>query len=295
MNEKILVIDDTQFNLSILKDILEKENFAVFTLNNSLGALDTVRIIKPDVILLDIVMPDMDGFEVCRRLKNEPILCDIPIIMESTKTEGGSVKKALELGAFDYIKKPIDEIEVIARIQSALRYKALQDKLKELAMKDGLTGLYNYSLLIELFEKELAKQKRTKDDISFVMVDIDFFKKVNDTYGHTAGNVILKNLADILTSSVRNEDIVARYGGEEFCIVLPKTNLDDAFDICERIRKKIESSHFLVGKNIINITVSMGISLKSFSSTNNIIEIMKKADTNLYNAKNKGRNKVEAI
>ncbi|MGE5628376.1 MAG: diguanylate cyclase [Solirubrobacterales bacterium] len=295
MNEKILVIDDTQFNLGVLKDILEKENFTVFTLNNSLSALATARIVRPDVILLDIVMPDMDGFEVCRIIKNEPTLRDTPIIMESAQTEGGSVKKALELGAFDYIKKPIDEIEVIARIQSALRYKALQDELKELATKDGLTGLYNYSLLIELFEKELAKQKRTKDDISFVMVDIDFFKKVNDTFGHTAGNVILKKLADILTSSVRNGDIVARYGGEEFCIVLPKTNLKDAFEICERIRKKIECSHFLVGNNIINVTVSMGISLKSFNNSYNVIEIMKKADTNLYTAKNKGRNKVEAI
>lgn len=295
MNKKVLVIDDTHFNIRILKDILEKENFTVFTLDNSLAALETARILQPDVILLDILMPNMDGFEVCSLIKKEPSLKDIPIIMESARTDGKGVKKALESGAFDYIKKPIDEMEVIARIQSALRFKDLQDELKELAMKDGLTGLYNYALLIELFEKEMAKLSRSNSDIAFVMVDIDYFKKVNDTFGHSAGNIILRELSQILTSSVRMGDIVARYGGEEFSIVLPKTTIDDTMEICERIRTKVEKTNFIIGNQTINITISMGIALRGNENNIAVTEIIKRADAGLYVAKNNGRNRIERL
>lgn len=294
MKEKVLVVDDTRLNINILKDILEQEGFIVFSADNGIDGLGAAKLIRPDAILLDVIMPGMDGFEVCRQLKQDSALAGIPVIMESARTDGYNIKKALEQGAFDYIKKPIDQIEVIARIQSAMRYKALQDKLKEMAMKDGLTGLYNYALLIELFKKELRKQQRNKSDISFAMVDIDYFKAVNDTYGHTSGNVILKSLADILTESVRASDIVARYGGEEFSIVLPETDLKSAFILCERIRKQVENTVFKAGGKLIKITVSIGISSKSCNDTISLEDIIKNADTNLYEAKKKGRNRVEA-
>jgi two-component system cell cycle response regulator len=201
MNEKILVIDDTKLNISILTDILENESFTVFSADNGLPVLEMAHRLQPDVILLDIIMPVIDGFEVCKLLKSDHELKDIPVIMVTARTEGNDIKNALEIGAFDYIKKPFDEIEVIARIHSALRLKKLQDKLKDLAMKGALTGLYNYALLLELFEKEIAKQERISRDISFVMLDIDYFKKINDTYGHTPGNIILKELSNILIST----------------------------------------------------------------------------------------------
>jgi two-component system, cell cycle response regulator len=293
MNEKILVIDDINFNIVILTNILEKEGFRVFSVNNGLSILEITHRFKPDVILLDIIMPIMDGFEVCKLLKSNYELKDIPVIMVTARTEGTDIKKALEIGAFDYVKKPFDEIEIIARIKSALRLKNLQDELKELATKDGLTGLYNYTLLVELSEKEIAKQQRSNMDISFAMIDIDFFKKINDTYGHIFGNSVLKGLSNILVNSVRKGDIVARYGGDEFCLVLPETNIQDAFQLCERIRKKIETLNFNIGNETVKITGSMGVFLKDYRNNIDLSEIIQKVDKNLYKAKNNGRNRVE--
>ena len=293
MNEKILIVDDNNLNIRLLTDILKDENFTVFSADNGLPVLEMTRRIQPDVILLDIMMPGLDGFEVCKLLKSDQEVKDIPVIMVTAKTEGSDIKNALELGAFDYIKKPIDEIEVIARVQSALRLKEHQDKLKELAMKDGLTGLYNHGLLMELFEKELAKQQRINGNISFAMVDIDYFKEINDTYGHMAGNIILKELSNILINSVRKGDIVARYGGEEFSIVLPQTDKLSAFQLCDRIRKKIEYFNFNIGNETIKATVSIGLFFKDSKDIITGMEIMKKADEELYKAKNNGRNRVE--
>jgi two-component system cell cycle response regulator len=293
MNEKILIIDDNNLNISILTDILKNESFAVFSADNGLSVLEMAHRLQPDVILLDIIMPIMDGFEVCKLLKSDHELKDIPVIMVTARTEGNDIKNAFEIGAFDYIKKPIDEIEVVARIKSALRLKKRHEKLVELSMKDGLTGLYNYTLLMELFEKEIAKQQRISMDISFVMVDIDCFKKINDTYGHVFGNIILKELSNILINSVRKGDIVARYGGEEFGIVLPQTNIQDAFQLCERIRKKIEKFNFNIRSETVRITVSMGVFSKDHRSNSTVNEIILEADDKLYKAKQNGRNRVE--
>lgn len=293
MNEKILVVDDNQLNVRLLVDILEDDNFTVFSTHNGLNVLEMARRIQPDVILLDIMMPGLDGFEVCKLLKSDYDVMDIPVIMVTAKTEGSDIKNALELGAFDYIKKPIDEIEVVARIRSALRLKKQQNKLKELAMKDGLTGLYNHVLLIELFEKELAKQQRVNGNISFIMIDVDYFKQINDTYGHISGNVVLKEISNILINSVRKGDIVGRYGGEEFSIVLPEACKEDAFQLCDRIRKKIEAFNFDIHGEIIKVTVSMGMYFKGSEDMITALEIIQRADEELYRAKNNGRNRME--
>lgn len=293
MNEKILIVDDTNLNIEILTEILEDEGFSVFSTTNGLSILEMTRKIKPDLILLDIMMPELDGFEVCKLLKNDFYAKDILVIMVTAKTDGHYIKNSLELGAFDYIKKPLDKLEVIARIQSALRLKDKQDKLKELAMKDGLTGLYNHTSLMELFEKDLARQKRINSNLSFVMIDIDHFKNVNDTYGHIVGNIILKDVSDILINSVRQTDLVFRYGGEEFCLVLPGADKDGALLFCERIRKKIEDFNFDIGDKTINITVSIGIFFKDPQDNITQNEIIQRADNELYKAKSNGRNRVE--
>ena len=292
MKQKILIVDDNVKNIRLLKEILEDEDYIVASAENGLSVLDMAHSIRPDVILLDIMMPGMDGFEVCEELKKDSEVKDIPVIMVTAKTDASDLKKALGLGAFDYIKKPIDEIEVIARVQSALRFKKNQDQLNEMASKDRLTGLYNHALLIELFEKELEKQKRSGGDVSFVMIDIDFFKKVNDTYGHASGDIVLKELSSVLMKSVRIGDIVGRYGGEEFSIILPEINSDNAYRLCERIRKTVEEYGFNIGLHSINITISMGIYSKRNNDTNKSQEMIKYADEALYNAKKNGRNRV---
>lgn len=293
MITKILVVDDNLNNIRLLTDILEDENFTVYTADNGAAVLAMVHKLKPDVILLDIMMPGLDGFEVCKLLKNDFDIKDIPVIMLTAKTEGIDIKKSLEMGAFDYIKKPIDEIEVIARVQSAIRFKQTQDKLKEMAMKDGLTGLYNHALLIELFEKEIDKQQRNNGSISFAMIDIDNFKKINDTYGHISGDTVLKELSNILMSSVRGGDIVGRYGGEEFSIVFPGIDEQNAFQLCERIRKEVEDFNFEIGIETVKITISIGINFNELKGIINKREIIQKADEALYRAKHNGRNRVE--
>lgn len=293
MITKILVVDDNLHNIRLLTDILEDENFTVYTADNGAAVLAMVHKLKPDVILLDIMMPGLDGFEVCKLLKNDFDIKDIPVIMVTAKTEGIDIKKSLGMGAFDYIKKPIDEIEVIARVQSAIRFKQTQDKLKEMAMKDGLTGLYNHALLIELFEKEIDKQQRNNGSISFAMIDIDNFKKINDTYGHISGDTVLKELSNILMSSVRGGDIVGRYGGEEFSIVFPGIDVQNAFQLCERIRKEVEDFNFEIGIETVKITISIGINFNELKGIINKREIIQNADEALYRAKHNGRNRIE--
>jgi len=293
MSIKVLVVDDNKLNIRLLTDILLDEDFEVCSTMNSLEVIDIAKDKLPNVILLDLMMPGIDGFQVCEQLKSNIETMEIPVIIVSAKTEGNDIKKALELGAFDYIKKPIDETEVIARIQSALRFKENQDKLKEMAMKDSLTGVYNHALLIELLEKEIAVHERIENGLAFVMLDIDFFKKVNDNYGHQSGDTILKKLAEIIDKSLRRGDILGRYGGEEFGIVLPIDDEINALSICERIRSLVENYEFNTEKGVIHITVSMGLCYKGYDENLNSSEIIKRADTALYKAKANGRNRVE--
>ncbi len=295
MGAKVLVVDDNPRNIRLLTDILEDEHYEVYSADQGLLVLEMTHRIKPDIILLDIMMPGLDGFEVCKLLKSNYEIQDIPVIMVTAKIDSIDVKKALDLGAFDYIKKPLDEIEVMARVQSALRFKEHQDRLKEMAMKDGLTGLYNHTLLMELFEKEASQRNKEGCDIAFVMLDIDYFKQVNDNYGHMAGDMILKELSRILIDSVRVGDIVGRYGGEEFGIVLRDTDGKSAYDICERIRQRIENNLFSIGEKTINITTSIGLSIKQCGVSVVNSEVIKKADEALYKAKYGGRNKTELL
>lgn len=294
MNNRVLIVDDNRMNIRLLSEILEDEGYVVFGVDNGLCTLEACKSFKPDIILLDIMMPKIDGFQVCKLLKESSEFSDIPVIMVTAKLEGTDVRKALELGAFDYIKKPVEENEVLARIQSALKFKINQDKLKEMAMKDGLTGTYNHTLLVELFQKEFEKSKRNKKNLSFAMIDIDFFKKINDTYGHLAGDEVLREVSKILLESVRTSDIVGRYGGEEFGIVFPEANKDEIYDICERIRSNIESVNFIIfNEKKIKVTISIGICSIIINRDIESEEIIKRADEALYNAKRNGRNRIE--
>lgn len=293
MDIKILVVDDNKLNLRLLQDILEDEKYKVYTTDSGFSVLEMAHNLKPDVILLDIMMPGMDGYDVCRLLKSDEEVMDIPVIMVTAKTEGNDLKIAFEMGAADYIKKPFDELEIIARIHSVLRTKQSQDILKDKASRDGLTGIYNHALLIQLFEKEIKKQAISGDDVSFVMLDIDHFKKINDSYGHTIGDAVLKELAMILSTSIRDSDYVGRYGGEEFSIILTKMNNDDTYEWCEMLRKKIQNHKFYAGDLLIQVTVSMGFYCKSAKDTIGSYDMIKTSDEALYKAKRNGRNKVE--
>lgn len=295
MSKKILVVDDNKNNIRLLADILEDAGYTVYTAENSLTVPEMAFNLKPDAILLDVMMPKMDGFQVCELLKRDSETRDIPVLMVTAKTDTNDLHKAFELGAFDYVKKPIDEIEILARLKSALNIKQHQDMLKAMASKDGLTGLYNHALLLELLQKELLKQERQNGNVAFVMMDIDYFKKINDTYGHTSGDIVLKELAAIISNQVRTSDIVGRYGGEEFSIILTDIILEDVISLCERIRSEVEHYDFLIHDNMIHATISIGIFLKGCRENCTTGEIVRRADEALYAAKNSGRNRVEVF
>lgn len=292
MNKKILVVDDNKLNLLLISQILEDEDYQVVTLENGKDIFDKCKTIKPDAILLDIMMPEIDGFEVCKLLKEYPETTDIPIIMVTAKTDGEDLREAFQLGAFDYIKKPIDELEVIARLNSALKFSDQQKQLATMAMKDGLTDLYNHKLIKELFEREYSKAVREDHSIAFLMIDIDHFKNVNDTYGHTAGDKVIREVAEILHKNARLSDIVGRYGGEEFCMILPGVSDDSVQTICERIRETVEKHTFEVSDDSIHITISIGVCYKSPAHSSSYEEMIIQADKALYQAKNSGRNRI---
>ncbi len=294
MKRKILVVDDNKLNIRILSDILEQEGYAVFSLTDGTAVMETVLSVQPDAILLDIIMPQIDGLDVCLALKTSDETKSIPVIMVTSVTEGDVLRKAFDIGAFDYIKKPFDQIEIIARLKSAIRFYDQQKQLETLAMRDGLTNLYNHRMIMELLETECYKSIQLQKSIAFMMFDIDNFKKINDTYGHKTGDFILQNMAVLLQDTASAlTDLIGRYGGEEFCIVLPNQPLEKVLLLSDNLRKSIEMYDFFVDNLHIHITTSIGIAYKESISNLCPNDIVITADKNLYKAKNNGRNRVE--
>ncbi|MCD6165728.1 PleD family two-component system response regulator [bacterium] len=306
---KILVVDDIAINLELQKAYLTTAGYEVIEAKSGQEALQKVRDEKPDLILLDVMMPKMSGYEVCKILKNDPETQFIPIIMVTALTSVEDKIRGIEAGADDFISRPFNKTELMARVKSLLRIKFLQDqlhqrmqelseareRLQQLAITDGLTGLFNYRYFREQLEHEINRAERHNLDVSLVMMDIDFFKYYNDRNGHLAGDEVLKHIANILCSNVRKIDIAARYGGEEFALILPETDKNSAVIVAEKIRKLIEDDPIPHEERQPNgkLTISMGVSNFPDDSrtAKGLIEI---ADRRLYNAKQAGRNVVIA-
>jgi len=292
---KILVVEDDLYYLKTLEKILEEERYRVYTHGEGKGVVEKAKELKVDAVLLDIMIPEKDGFSVCQLLKEDSETRDIPIIMVTAKTDGEDLKRAFELGAFDYIKKPIDKMEVLARLSAALEYCEQQKQLQDMAMRDGLTGLYTHTLLLELLEKECNKAQRYKTSLAFLMLDIDHFKKVNDTYGHRVGDRIIEQVARTLEINSRKSDIVGRYGGEEYGIILQDISFANALLVCERIRSSIEEFEYRIDDKIIKITISIGMAYKEAEASADCEKMITIADKAMYQAKKNGRNRVETI
>lgn len=296
MKKKVLIVDDNRMNIRIISDILTQERYEVHSLLDATNIMETILQIQPDAILLDIVMPKIDGIEVCSLLQNIEELKSIPIIMLTSISDSNILRKSFDCGAFDYIKKPFDPIEVIARLKSAIRYHDQQKRLKMLALKDGLTNLYNHRSIMELTEKEFEKSIQRKSSIAFIMFDIDYFKKVNDIYGHVAGDFVLREIGEILNASSDLSNLLGRYGGEEFCITMTDQPLTSVLAFSEKLRYTIDTHDFVVEDNIhIHITISIGIAYKEPASLSSITDIIVAADKRLYACKANGRNRVEYI
>ncbi len=289
---KILIIDDDPDALDVAKTRLGKEGLDIVCADGGALGLKIARQEIPDLILLDVDMPDMSGFDVCRALKADAELCMIPVLFLSGSTTAEDKIRGLDLGAIDYVAKPFDAFELRARVRAALRTKHLQDMLFEHAHFDPLTGLPNRRALVERMQQEWARIERHGGRLSFIMADIDHFKHVNDRYGHNVGDRLLQEVAAAIAAECREVDLPVRYGGEEFAIVVPNQDVAGAVHLAERCRRGIAGACTAVHNEVVSATASFGVADASGASSPEIL--MQRADEALYRAKEAGRNRVEA-
>ncbi len=300
----ILVADDEPINRSLIQRRLERAGYRVLTAENGSEAVERTLASLPDLVILDVMMPVMDGLEACRRIKDDEATRDIPIIFLSARDETEVKVNGLLLGANDYISKPFKAEELLARVDVAMRLKHERDRLRETveearahaelaqerAVTDALTGLSNRYGLQRSLVREHAQARRYERPLACLMIDLDNFKKVNDTYGHNAGDTALQQVATILIEAVRRSDMVFRYGGEEFLALLPETDLEGAVALAEKIREAASARLFGDGQYVFSLTLSVGAANLYGSESGN--DMIARADLALYHAKEQGRNRV---
>jgi two-component system cell cycle response regulator len=303
---KVLLVEDDPIQASATKEILRKVGYEILWAEDGINAIKLVKSGRPDIIILDVILPGMDGYEVCRWLKLDESTKGIPIIMLTVKKELSDKISGLQIGADDYLPKPYNELELNARIYALLRTKALQDELKlknkqledlldkvnYMAITDALTGLYNRRRFLDALTSEYERAKRYETPFSLIMLDIDYFKKINDTFGHDQGDAVLKEVSGILLKSIRDIDTGARYGGEEFMIILPNTDKVQARIVAERMRQAV-ANHVFAGIDR-KISVSIGISGMPDGKVDNEEKLIRCADFAMYRAKQLGRNRTVA-
>ena len=303
---RILIVDDIEDNVELLRARLEARGYLIDAASDGQQALDAVAASPPDLILLDVMMPRIDGIEVARRIKQDPSLPFIPIIMQTALDSTQDKVEGLDAGADDYITKPINFEELQARVRTQLRIGALvaeverqkkaledmNDRLLRVSRTDALTGLDNRRHLEERLEEMYEHSARLSEALAVAMVDLDKFKSVNDTYGHQVGDEVLRQLAEILRAEAREIDHIGRYGGEEFMYLLPGTSLDEAVVFAERVRKAVESHTFTFDGGSLRRTMSCGVAAWPHSRLTNCDALVRAADDALYVAKETGRNKV---
>jgi diguanylate cyclase (GGDEF)-like protein len=285
----ILVVDDTETNVDLLLELLS-DIYEVKVALDGVSAINIANEEKIDLILLDIMMPNMDGYDVCKILKNNQNTKDIPIIFITAKTDEDSIDKAYEAGGIDYVSKPFKPLELLARVKTNLKIKTLIEHLEFISSYDTLTDVYNRRKFFELAE---YKFNHKSDNLYAVMIDIDKFKLINDTYGHPKGDEAIKSVANAISKLIAENSIFGRLGGEEFCIICTVEPLEDISKKVESIREAVENIKLFTDdyKKTIPITISAGYA-KAKSDTKNLDALLKEADIALYDAKGAGRNRI---
>jgi diguanylate cyclase (GGDEF)-like protein len=305
MKAHLLLIDDSDAQSYQIKETLERLGYRVTRATSGVEGLQLARSVMPDLVLLDVVMADIDGFAVCRWLKMNADTRDIPVIMLTVRTALADRVEGLNIGADDYLAKPFADEELEARIFASLRVKAAHAELRgrnqelesmlhsveALASTDALTGLYNRRRFADVLKREFAVTRRYRNTLCCLLIDIDHFKKINDRFGHDAGDQVLKEVARRITGSLREVDLAARYGGEEFVVILPHTSKGDAAIVAERLLKNVRRQQFNFDGELVTVTVSIGCAGNSDVSSDNPEDLVKAADVGLYAAKKAGRNR----
>ncbi|MFL6675336.1 MAG: diguanylate cyclase domain-containing protein [Massilia sp.] len=293
VNGRILVVDDASENIQILNGALEGEHEVLFAMSGE-KALQLARSLRPDLILLDAVMPGMDGYAVCAALRADSVTRDIPVIFVSALKNPEDETRALASGAADFITKPVNAAVVRARVRTHLTIKRQSDTLRALTLTDGLTGVANRRAFNERLDAEWRRCERAQLPIALVLVDVDYFKKYNDHYGHQAGDDCLVQVGAALRRAAgRPQDLVARYGGEEFAILLPQLDARGAEGVAARLRAELEQLAIphAASATAPVVTLTMGIAGMSPSEGAAPAALVQAADTLLYQAKAGGRNR----
>ena len=304
MSAKLLIVDDDPVVRHWLVSTLESAGYQIVQCEDGQKALALVRDESPDLVLMDVEMPGMGGREVCRIIKGTKSFGYITVILMTAREDLQNQLEAVEMGADDYLIKPLNPLELQARVMSMLRLKTLQDELmrtnqrlknmnehlQDLSTTDPLLGIYNRLFFNKRIDYEFQRANRYQKSLTLLMLDLDHFKNVNDTYGHPFGDMVLQKVSGLLLTSVRQVDIVARYGGEEFVVALPETNIEQAMIVAERIRTAVESAVTKDGDTSVKVTISTGMAVCPDESIDSVDGLLKLADDALYEAKKAGRN-----
>ncbi|AFQ45437.1 diguanylate cyclase domain-containing protein [Desulfosporosinus meridiei] len=319
----IVIVDDTMFSLEVTKAWLKAAGYMdIITVKSARELYRLIDghsewgIVEVDLILMDIVMPEINGIEACQSVKKREWLVDVPVIMVTSRTDRNDLHLAFSSGAMDYIKKPLDSVELLARVRSALKLKhetarrkarelellevtrqlqAANERLQNLSFFDGLTGIANRRNFDQRLLQERKRAMREKNPLSLIMLDIDYFKAFNDTYGHLKGDDCLITVASLLVKTLRRPgDFPARYGGEEFGVVLPNTDDIGAAVIAEELRASIERANIehISSPCADHVTISLGVVTRFQGHLDNSNDLIMTADRALYCSKNQGRNRV---
>lgn len=311
--KKLLLVDDDRAVLDQLRALLTPSGYTFVTAKDGAGALAAVRDERPDLVLMDVEMPGLGGVQVVRILRANEGFGYVPIILMTARGAAGKVE-GLELGADDFLVKPVEPLELAARVKSMLRLKALQDELltrnaeldatnhalqesqrelERLSRTDALTGLFNRRYLEERFTGEFERSRRYRSALACLMFDIDHFKRLNDGWGHPFGDRVIRGTAEVLVKTLRDVDLVGRYGGEEFVALLPETGPDEARRVAERVREQIAASPYRTDAgDEVRVTISIGVANYPSPAIGGRDAFLRAADDALYKAKQGGRDRV---
>ncbi len=290
----VLIVDDEVSNIEILSAVLE-DDYDVCFATSAEEVYELLRTVMPDLVLLDVLMPVTNGYEVCKHIKSDSLLADIPIIFTTALGDEGAELEGLALGAIDYITKPITPSIVQARVRNHLEMKRMRDHLATLAVTDALTGLGNRRQLVQSLKREAERLAGTGGNLSVIILDIDFFKRFNDKYGHALGDQCIVQVAATLHRAARRAaDVMVRYGGEEFACVLPDISHEEVMEIAETISTRIAALGIPhdASDTAPFVTVSLGVATAPVTAGIPPDAWVNAADVQLYKAKNAGRNRV---
>jgi len=293
----VLVADDDVLAAKVLEKTLKKWGYDVVRAKNGEEAWDQIEKKNLRLAILDWMMPKMDGVQLCRKVRRKKGTTYTYIILLTARDYFEDIIRGLSAGADDYMTKPFNLLELKARLQTGLRILELEDKLlesrrelKEMAAHDSLTGLWNRSSILEFLEDELEKTRRERGAISVIMIDVDHFKRINDTFGHAVGDQVLNQIANCLKTNIRRYNKIGRYGGDEMVVVLPDCQRDHLDKIAERLRASVSRRRFKTDSGTLKVTISCGGASSDCFSHPALRQLLQASDRALYEAKAKGRN-----